>query len=176
MSGVLEGSPYQAYLYGYPHKTAYRPFETPVPLGEVWRDEPKDALFLYVHVPFCAMRCGFCNLFTAANPIEAVVGRYVEALEREARALGDEVGPLRFSRAAIGGGTPTFLDEAHLHRVLDVMQLQPGVPLSVELSPETTTAAKVELLARRGATRLSIGIQSFVPAELALLKLSLIHI
>ncbi|MBL8956077.1 MAG: STM4012 family radical SAM protein [Myxococcaceae bacterium] len=170
MSSALDGSPYQGYLYGYPHKTAYRALEVPVPLGQVWRDEPRDALFLYVHVPFCAMRCGFCNLFTAAGPVEAVVARYLDALEREAKALRAEVGRLRFVRAAVGGGTPTFLSEGQLSRVLDLMQLEPGVPLSVELSPETTTPEKVALLARRGATRLSIGVQSFVPAELAQLK------
>jgi coproporphyrinogen III oxidase-like Fe-S oxidoreductase len=54
-------SPYQGYLYAYPHKTAYRPLEPKPRLADVWRDEPTDALFLYVHLPYCEMRCGFCK-------------------------------------------------------------------------------------------------------------------
>ena len=65
---MLDGSPYQGYLYAYPHKTAYRPLRPRPALRDVWAGEPRDALFLYLHVPFCEMRCGFCNLFTRANP------------------------------------------------------------------------------------------------------------
>jgi len=65
---VLDGSPYQGYLYAYPHKTAYRPLRPRPLLRDVWADEVRDALFLYVHVPFCEMRCGFCNLFTRSRP------------------------------------------------------------------------------------------------------------
>lgn len=59
---------YEGYAYGYPHKTAYRPLDPPVPLREAWQQEDKRNLFLYVHLPFCEMRCGFCNLFTTVQP------------------------------------------------------------------------------------------------------------
>ena len=49
-------------------ETAYRPLNPQPSLADVWADERRDALFLYLHVPFCEMRCGFCNLFTRANP------------------------------------------------------------------------------------------------------------
>jgi hypothetical protein len=52
------------YVYGYPHKKAYRPLARPRSLAEVWDGERRDALFCYVHVPFCNQRCSFCNLFT----------------------------------------------------------------------------------------------------------------
>ncbi len=171
----LEGSPYRQYLYGYPHKTAYRAFAPPKPLERVWADQDKRALFLYVHIPFCEMRCGFCNLFTAANPVEQVVERYVTALEHEARAVRAALGPAAFARAAIGGGTPTFLDAGQLTRVFDVLERTMGaplgkIPLSVEVSPETVTADKVQELFERGADRVSIGVQSFVPSEVASVK------
>ncbi|NJK44524.1 MAG: coproporphyrinogen III oxidase family protein, partial [Pleurocapsa sp. SU_196_0] len=54
---ALNGSPYQAYTYAYPHKTAYRRLEPSVPLSEAWTGENKSNLFLYVHIPFCEMRC-----------------------------------------------------------------------------------------------------------------------
>ena len=49
---MLAASPFQAYAYSYPHKTAYRPFHQPRPLEQVWSGEDTRALFLYVHVPF----------------------------------------------------------------------------------------------------------------------------
>ncbi len=172
---LLAGSPYQQYLYGYPHKTAYRPLSPSVPLAEVWKAERREALFLYVHIPFCEMRCGFCNLFTAANPVESVVTASLDALEREARAVSRAVGPVRFARLAVGGGTPTFLEPGQLARVFSVMGEVLGaplgrVPLSVEVSPETSTTERLRVLREAGADRISIGVQSFLSAEVAAVK------
>jgi len=172
---LLDGSPYQQYLYGYPHKTAYRAFAPAKPLETVWSPLDKRALFLYLHIPFCEMRCGFCNLFTAANPVERIVEDYVTALEHEARAVRSAVGTTGYARVAIGGGTPTFLDAAQLTRVFDVLERLMGarlgsIPMSVEVSPETVTAQKLQVLSERGADRVSIGVQSFVSAEVAAVK------
>lgn len=71
---LAAGSPYRHYVYAYPHKTAYRPLRPPAPLREVWAGERRDALFLYLHVPFCEMRCGFCNLFTQSLPASELPG------------------------------------------------------------------------------------------------------
>lgn len=171
----LAGTPYDAYLYGYPHKTAYRELSPARALSDVWSGERKDALFLYLHVPFCEMRCGFCNLFTTPDTREDRVSRYLDVLERQARIVRAEIGPGAFSRMAIGGGTPTLLDPAGLERVLDVAEGVFGVapraiPVSVETSPETCTPDKMRLLARRGVDRVSIGVQSFVEAESAAVK------
>src|SRR5689334_164976 len=56
---LTAGPPYVGYAYSYPHKTAYRPLRPPVLVRDAWAGEPKDSLFLYLHVPFCEMRCGF---------------------------------------------------------------------------------------------------------------------
>src|SRR4051794_23250964 len=80
---IMRVSPYQGYSYAYPHKTAYRHFVEPTPLAAAWADQPLTALFLYIHVPFCEMRCGFCNLFTQARPSSQIVDDYVEALARQ---------------------------------------------------------------------------------------------
>ncbi|MEU7296908.1 STM4012 family radical SAM protein [Streptomyces exfoliatus] len=166
--------PYRSYVYAYPHKTAYRPLPDPAPtLAGLWRNEPKDALSLYAHIPFCEVRCGFCNLFTRIGAPDELTTRYLDALDRQAttvrEALGDE-GPVRFATAAFGGGTPTFLTADELERLCDIAEKRMGVdlravPLSVETSPATATADRLTLLAERGATRLSIGVQSFVEAE-----------
>ncbi|WP_446209663.1 STM4012 family radical SAM protein [Micromonospora sp. IBSANI012] len=167
----LDGSPYQQYLYAYPHKTSYRALRPRPLLADVWRAEPRDALFLYLHVPFCEMRCGFCNLFTRANAPEEQVTAYLRQLRRQAEqvadALGDDSG---YARAAFGGGTPTYLTADELTELFDIATgtlgaRLPGVPLSVETSPATATPDRLAVLAAHGATRVSIGVQSFLDAE-----------
>ncbi len=167
---ALDGPAYVQYQYGYPHKTAYRAFPTPLPLERVWGSEDQRALSLYMHVPFCEMRCGFCNLFTVAGPLEAVMERFVATLEREAAVVRRAVPGAGFSRVTIGGGTPSLLPAKLLARVLDVAERTMGarledVPFCVEVSPETTTVEKARLLVDRGADRISIGVQSFLEAE-----------
>lgn len=166
--------PYEAYVYAYPHKTAYRPL-TPKPLlSDVWRGEDRDALSFYTHVPFCDVRCGFCNLFTRTGAPGSLTEAYLDALERQAvavRAALDESGPEpRFANAAIGGGTPTYLNPDELGRLFDIAEKVMGVelgtvPLSVEASPATATPDRLAVLAERGTTRLSVGVQSFDDVE-----------
>ncbi|WP_103503084.1 STM4012 family radical SAM protein [Streptomyces sp. SM14] len=164
-------SPYQSYVYAYPHKTAYRPLPERPALRELWAGEPQDALSLYAHIPFCEVRCGFCNLFTRIGAPEGMTGAYLDALERQATAVREALEPdARFATAAFGGGTPTFLTAGELERLCDIAEQRMGarltdIPLSVETSPATATADRMALLAERGATRLSIGVQSFVEAE-----------
>ncbi|MFE0588922.1 STM4012 family radical SAM protein [Micromonospora echinospora] len=167
---TLDGSPYQGYLYAYPHKTAYRPLRPRPALREVWADQPRDALFLYLHLPFCEMRCGFCNLFTRANPPAEQVSAYLRQLRRQARRVRDALGDARFVRAAFGGGTPTYLDAGELAELFDIAEETAGgplagLPISVETSPATATPDRLAVLAERGVTRVSIGVQSFLDAE-----------
>ncbi|KOG42436.1 STM4012 family radical SAM protein [Streptomyces resistomycificus] len=165
--------PYQHYVYAYPHKTAYRPLPDRPPLRALWSAEPKDALSLYLHIPFCEVRCGFCNLFTRIGAPDGLTGAYLDALERQATAVRDALGrtdDVRFATAAFGGGTPTFLTAAELDRLCDIAEHRMGadlraVPLSVEASPATATADRLTVLADRGTTRLSLGVQSFVDSE-----------
>ncbi|WP_405019206.1 STM4012 family radical SAM protein [Kitasatospora sp. NBC_00070] len=163
--------PYQSYVYAYPHKTAYRPLEPRPPLGELWAGEPQDALSLYLHIPFCEVRCGFCNLFTRIGGPDGLTTAYLDALERQAvtvRAALDD--GARFAVAAFGGGTPTYLTAGELERLCDLTERRMGVdlravPLSVEASPDTATADRLAVLAERGTTRLSLGVQSFLDEE-----------
>ena len=166
--------PYESYVYAYPHKTAYRPLAPRPLLSDVWRDEARDALSFYTHVPFCEVRCGFCNLFTRTGAPETLTTAYLDALERQAiavRAALDESGPApRFANAAIGGGTPTYLNPDELSRLFDIAEKVMGVglgavPLSVEASPSTATPDRLTVLAERGTTRLSLGVQSFDDVE-----------
>jgi oxygen-independent coproporphyrinogen-3 oxidase len=163
---VLHGSPFVAYSYAYPHKTAYRALAEPLSLADAWRDERKDSLFLYMHVPFCEYRCGFCNLFTLSQPEQSLTGRYLAALRREAAANGAALVRPQFTRLAIGGGTPTFLSVDELQELFrlaeELLDVKPQtIPVSCEASPATLTAEKLSLLRECGVDRLSLGIQSF---------------
>ncbi|MEW2356828.1 STM4012 family radical SAM protein [Spirillospora sp. NPDC029432] len=167
MTGPYE-SPYESYVYAYPHKTAYRPLDPRPSLREVWAGEERDALFLYLHVPFCEMRCGFCNLFTRTGAPEELTGAYLDALDRQATAALDALGDAAFATAAFGGGTPTYLTAPELERLCDIAARFAGlgsVPLGVETSPATATADRLAVLRDRGATRVSIGVQSFLDEE-----------
>ncbi|MFF0297030.1 STM4012 family radical SAM protein [Kitasatospora sp. NPDC004614] len=164
-------SPYQSYVYAYPHKTAYRPLPDRPSLADLWRGEKQDALSLYLHIPFCEVRCGFCNLFTRIGSPEGLTTAYLDALERQAgqarEALSDTA---EFALAAFGGGTPTYLTAAELERLCDIAEHRMGadlrsIPLSVEASPDTATADRLQVLAERGTTRLSLGVQSFLDEE-----------
>ena len=161
-------NPYQAYVYAYPHKTAYRPLEPMPQLHDVWATESLDALFLYMHVPFCEMRCGFCNLFTRTGAPEELTGAYLDALDRQATAVMDALEDASFGVAAFGGGTPTYLTASELERLCDIAGRFPGfgtIPLGVETSPATATTDRLAVLAERGTSRISIGVQSFLDDE-----------
>ncbi|MFC5813703.1 STM4012 family radical SAM protein [Nonomuraea harbinensis] len=161
--------PYEGYVYAYPHKTAYRPLDPRPPLREVWAGERPGAL--YVHIPFCEMRCGFCNLFTRTGAPEELTGAYLDTLERQAAQVRDVLPePPAFTTAAFGGGTPTYLTPGELTRLFDLTERAMGIdlaaiPLSVETSPATATPDRLAVLAERGTARISIGVQSFVDAE-----------
>lgn len=167
-------SPYQGYAYSYPHKTAYRSLDPSVPLADVWPDEPGQSLFLYLHVPFCSRRCRYCNLFSCARPDPQLMPAYVDSLERQARVMRDVLGEFQVAAMALGGGTPTYLLPGDLERLLDVARNVMGadpsrVPTSVETSPASASTGSIQLLADAGIRRVSIGIQSFVPDEVATL-------
>jgi oxygen-independent coproporphyrinogen-3 oxidase len=169
---ALRAGPYQGYVYAYPHKTAYHRLDPPRPLRSIWAEESESGLFLYLHVPFCTMRCGFCNLFTTPNPKTGFVQLYLDALRRQAETVRAVFSEPHFARCAIGGGTPTFLNEEELSGLFDVAEKIMGadlqlIPAGIEASPDTLTADKVALLKARGVDRVSLGIQSFVESEAA---------
>jgi oxygen-independent coproporphyrinogen-3 oxidase len=167
---LLDAPSYVSYTYSYPHKMAYRCFETPLRLDELWAQEDRDALFLYMHIPFCEMRCGFCNLFTTANPAEGMERVYLEAIRRQAERVWAALGKASFARMALGGGTPTYLSLDGLTLLFDLAEDLFGVslgsiPISVETSPFTAQPDKLALLRERGVNRISIGVQSFLVDE-----------
>jgi len=121
---------------------------------------------LYVHLPFCARRCGYCDFVTSVGR-ESEHGRYVDALVAELALERDVLAP-ELETIFLGGGTPTFTQPDALARLLRA--LPPAEELTVEANPETMTPELAALLRDRGATRVSLGAQSFQPHLLQVLE------
>ena len=125
-----------------------------------------DVRHLYVHLPFCAHRCGYCDFVT-------VVGRrgqhasYVDALLAELELeRGDLAGDVE--TVFLGGGTPTFTEARELARLLRA--LPAAAEVTVEANPETVTPELAELLCTSGVSRVSLGAQTFQPRLLEVLE------
>jgi oxygen-independent coproporphyrinogen-3 oxidase len=127
---------------------------------------PGSVRHLYVHMPFCVHRCGYCDFVTIVGRTGRH-GAYVEAvlaeLELERELLAEEL-----ETVYLGGGTPTFTEPAELARLL--AELPPALEVTVEANPETVTPALASLLRAAGVTRVSLGAQSFTPRLLEVLE------
>lgn len=143
------------------------------------RIDPDTPFSVYVHVPFCRVRCGYCdfNTYTSGELRGTRREDYADTLQKEveqaARVLTAAGGIRPAHTVFFGGGTPTLLPTADLARMLEAVRaaigVEPGAEVTVEANPDTVTPAGVRLLAEAGVTRLSIGMQSAVPEVLAVL-------
>jgi oxygen-independent coproporphyrinogen-3 oxidase len=117
----------------------------------------------YVHVPFCAHRCSYCDFAIAVGQDDSR-DRYVEAVAAELSRLGH---PQPVDTLFLGGGTPSHLSAPQLERLLGALRhwlpLAPGHEFSIEANPDSLDADKVKLLADHGVNRISLGAQSFHP-------------
>ena len=125
-----------------------------------------DARHLYLHLPFCAHRCGYCDFVTAVGRLDQH-GAYVEALLAELELERDALAP-RLETIFLGGGTPTFTEPAALERLLAA--LPDADEVTVEANPETVTPSLARLLSRNRVNRVSLGAQSFQPRLLSVLE------
>lgn len=149
------------------HLPADLPIDTTVPFSA------------YLHIPFCTVRCGYCdfNTYTSTELRGAKQEDYASTLISEIalarRVLGD-AGALRpMDTVFFGGGTPTLLPAGDLARMLEAATgafgLADGAEVTVEANPDTVTPEVARTLARAGVTRMSVGMQSAVPHVLAAL-------
>jgi oxygen-independent coproporphyrinogen III oxidase len=121
---------------------------------------------LYVHLPFCAHRCGYCDFVTVVGR-EGEHSAYVDALLEELRLEQHRLAD-RLETIFLGGGTPTFTQGSELERLLDALPAADEV--TVEANPETVTPGLAQALRSRGVTRVSLGAQSFQSRLLAVLE------
>jgi len=124
----------------------------------------------YVHIPFCAHKCGYCDFASLAG-VDHLADRYLAALEREMAMMGE---PAEVDTIFVGGGTPTRLEPDQLRQLMAMIgrwyPLAPGGEWTVEANPGTLDEAKVDVLASGGVNRVSLGAQSFQPDLLRVLE------
>jgi oxygen-independent coproporphyrinogen-3 oxidase len=137
-----------------------------VPREAADRTARTGARHLYVHVPFCAHRCGYCDFVTVVGR-HGEHERYVSALLAELELERAALAP-RLETIFLGGGTPTFTEPAALERLL--WALPDADEVTVEANPETVTPELARLLQRNRVNRVSIGAQSFHTSLLAVLE------
>ncbi len=172
LQDAIANDKYAGYAYAYPHKTSYRKLDPPVELSRAWEEENTTQLHLYLHLPFCEMRCGFCNLFTTSQPPTELVDETLRSISVQSAALSKAIRPRGIAQIAIGGGTPTYLESTELDRVLNFLvndwPVSVGsIPFSIEVSPSTVDETKLSIMIDYGVRRISMGVQSFVHRDLS---------
>lgn len=164
------------YMYSYPHKTAYQhaeKFELPTEL----RDLSGQNISLYMHIPFCDSKCGYCNLFSIPSGNQILIDNYISAINRQNKQYQNyfELKNINCENFILGGGTPTQLSIEQLDKLFTIAEKDYGFDLEkgfsvIETSPNQTTAEKLSYLKSKHVKRISMGIQSFVQSELNTLE------
>lgn len=118
---------------------------------------------LYVHVPFCASKCAYCDFASYAGR-EADIPRYVDTVVREIGRRGAETGHPKADTIFLGGGTPSLLDEFQATRILDALfeafPMEEGAEITCECNPGTLTTPFARAARKAGVNRLSLGAQA----------------
>jgi len=124
---------------------------------------------LYVHIPFCKSKCPYCDFYSVTD--ETLISAYLAALDAEARLYRDRFPA--FDSLFLGGGTPSWLGQAALARLIEHLRrhfaFSPDTEITLEANPDDITAEKLRLFRDLGINRLSLGVQSLDEAELRFL-------
>ena len=127
-------------------------------------------LALYVHIPFCASKCRYCDFLSFAGR-SGLINRYINSLSDEISDSYDEYGGRTVSSIYIGGGTPSLIPEEDigqiLKRIREVYEVRPDAEISIEVNPGSADAVKLAAYNSFGINRLSIGLQSANDDELS---------
>ncbi|MFQ5751998.1 MAG: radical SAM family heme chaperone HemW [bacterium] len=130
---------------------------------------------LYIHIPFCEKRCGYCDFYTVTRR-EAQIPAYLNALKKEINLYsnGQTVKDLVFETLFFGGGTPSLLEPEQIASLSDCIfskfNFVPEPEITLETNPGTVNLKKLKAFRSTGINRLSLGIQSFQPNELKILE------
>jgi|SRR5579871_444908 len=158
------------YVYTYPFKGAYRPLPPTTALAG-W-DGHHGHMNIYIHIPYCDMKCSFCNLLTTTGYTATSLEEYVSALCNEIALVGAvrDWTPLEVDSVYIGGGTPSVLKDAALQSVISALIRTFTFPRSpswsIEATPDSVDSRRLSSIRALGFDRISFGIQTFDPREL----------
>lgn len=133
---------------------------------------PRLPAHLYIHVPFCASKCAYCDFFSVADPAPDIVSPVFRGIESQLREWSSSGLEGVLDTVYVGGGTPTSTAEHTMRLVRDVRRrfvLHPAAEFTLEANPDSLDRALARSLAEAGVTRISVGVQSFDEGVLRLL-------
>ena len=132
-----------------------------------------DELGIYLHIPFCRSKCSYCDFYSLAGG-EGRMEEYQRALLTHLRRAAERTGPLPADTVYFGGGTPSWYGAERLCAALQALResfaLQPGAEITLEANPDSVDLDALNTLRRAGFNRLSLGLQSACPEELAAVR------
>ncbi|KRR12592.1 hypothetical protein CQ12_34900 [Bradyrhizobium jicamae] len=161
------------YVYGYPSKRAYRAFRQPLRITDVAEQASRSKqINIYIHIPFCRYRCTYCTLFLTTRHRQASRESYVARLVELVGRYGEYFGDREVVSIYFGGGSPTLLTQhqfGELFVALDAAfpKRNPRCEITVESAPDSFDNNLLDCLKVLGVNRMSMGIQSMEPGELA---------
>ena len=179
LAQMVEDDTIPPFVYTYPPRSAYVPVERPATTEHVWASPEagsSDDLNVYIHVPFCDYRCGFCNLYTLVEHDDVRKDAYVQALRSQLEMHRRALESRRVATVFVGGGTPTTLGAERLKALFAWFDL--ATPswrseveeVCVEATPDSLRGsvgrALLDILVSSGVTRINMGVQSLDDAEL----------
>ncbi len=130
-------------------------------------------LGIYVHIPFCQKKCGYCDFYSLPLQSPAQLQLYTEAIQEEAKKRAEYFRQHIITSIYLGGGTPSLLSLEQLQNIMQVFiqnyNLSDDVEISLEMNPATMREGFIKGILATGINRISLGVQSFSPAELKVL-------
>ena len=120
---------------------------------------------LYIHIPFCAHKCDYCDFVSFANS-ESKIEEYINKLKEEIKQ--ENLEQYKITTIYIGGGTPSYIDEKYIKQVLDKLKEKltnnetkfEDIEITIEINPGTINKSKLEVYRKSGINRISIGLQT----------------
>ncbi|MCI3269661.1 coproporphyrinogen-III oxidase family protein [Streptomyces cylindrosporus] len=175
----VEGEAIPPFVYTYPPRSAYRPLSMPRSAQAIWATDldytPENDLNLYLHMPFCRYKCGFCNLYTITSTSHSLYDAYVDAVCQELSAYADVLQARKIRTVYFGGGTPSLLDVRHFERIIRTLDrlhvdLSGVEEFCMEASPDSLSGSDgysfLKDLVAMGLNRINLGIESLDGGEL----------
>jgi oxygen-independent coproporphyrinogen-3 oxidase len=166
------------FVYTYPTRSSYRPLDGNWTIDKIWLEDtynsPTNELNVYIHVPFCRYKCGFCNLYTVISEKQTLYDAYTDAICRQLEASRSIIEKRDLRTIYIGGGTPSLLARQNFDTIFNkIDEIYPnwrGVvdEVCIEAAPDSIVDAPdtVKHLMWLGLTRINLGVQSLKRAEL----------
>jgi oxygen-independent coproporphyrinogen-3 oxidase len=179
LAALVESGAIPPFVYCYPPRSSYRALPDEWSIDRIWEEDKQHSLSnelnLYIHVPFCRYKCGFCNLYTVISRDQDLYDRYTAAICKQLRDHRRIIQQRNLRTIYIGGGTPSLLSQSNFSTIFDtISDIYPSWrnvvnEVAIEASPDSIARDPdvVPYLMSCGITRMNIGIQSLQKHELA---------